>query len=159
MKIGFNFQLGSWNKTKLRKNSIKKITNKKIEITPSVGFFYHKDYQTALFALSELDYSKKNAKGNFVSYGLGAGYLRTFLPNVYEISSNNKIEKIHEGKNYFLTNYFIVFGKDFSLMHKRPIDIYLKPQIMYALPNYSKGTTYFAFEVGVSYKLPKCEVN
>ena len=155
LKIGINYELKNWDKTKIRKNTSKKTIYNRIDLSPSIGFYYHKDYQTGLFVILELSYTRKNAKGNFMTYGLGAGYMRTIIPNVYEINSNNEIEKTSEGYNYFLTNYFIAFGKDLSINHKTPMDIYIKPQIMYALPNYPNGITYFALEVGVCYKLSK----
>jgi len=155
IKIGVNYELKSWDKTQIRKNTSQKTIYKRIDLSTSVGFYYHKDYQTGLFVLPELSYTRKNAKGNFITFGLGAGYMRTFIPNVYDINSNNEIEKTPKGYNYFLTNYFIGFGKDLSIKHKIPMDIYIKPQIMYALPNYPNGITYFALEVGVCYKLTK----
>ena len=155
LKIGVNYELKNWDKNKLRKNTSQKIIKKSINLSPNIGFYYHKGYQTGLFILPELSYSRRKAKGSFMSYGLGIGYMRTFIPNVYEINSNNDIEKSSEGYNYFLTNYFIAFGKDLSIKHKVPAKIYIKPQIMYALPNFPNGITYFALEVGVCCKLLK----
>ena len=155
LKIGVNYHLKSWDKTKTKKNTSQKTIYKRIDLSPNVGFYFHKDYQTGLFVLPELSYTRKNAKGNFMIFGMGAGYMRTFIPNVYEINSNNEIEKTPEGYNYFLTNYFIAFGKDLSIKHNIPLEIFLKPQIMYALPNYPNGITYFALEVGVCYELSK----
>jgi len=155
LKIGIGYQLKSWDKTKESKNASSKIINKSFDLTPSIGFFYHKDYQTGLFILPEISYARKNAKGNFIAFGLGAGYMRTSIPNVHEINSSNEIESTSGGSNYFATNYFISFGKDLSTKHNTPLDIFLKPQIMYALPNYSTGIAYFAIELGVSYKLVK----
>jgi hypothetical protein len=159
LKIGVSYHLKSWDKAKKGESFPPKIINKSFDLGPYIGFYYHKDYQTGIFILPEFSYTKKNTKGNFLTFGLGAGYMRTIIPNVYEINSNNEIEKTSEGNNYFLTNYFILFGKDLSIKHKIPLDIFLKPQIMYAMPNYPKGITYFAIELGVGYKLIKGEMN
>ena len=155
LKIGVTYQLKFWDKTKTRKNGDKRIIQRSIELSPGIGFFYHKDYQTGLFVLPEWSYSRKNAKGNFLTAGIGAGYMRTFIPNVYDLNANGEIESIDAGYNYFLTNYSITFGKDLSVKKMIPISIYIKPQLMYALPNATNGISYFALELGASYKLTK----
>jgi len=159
LKIGVDFQLKSWDKTKIKKNKDKKIIQKGIDLIQGIGFFYHKDYQTGIFILPELSYSKKNAKGNFLMAGIGAGYMRTFIPNVYDLNSNGEIERMHAGYNYFLTNYSITFGKDLSKKKMIPLSIFIKPQLMYVLPNATNGVSYFALELGVSYKLIKNKKN
>lgn len=153
LKIGVTYQLNDWEKKIMKNNGSEKIIQKSIDLSPSIGFYYHKNYQTGLFVLPELSYSRKNRKGNYRTIGLGAGYMRTFIPHVYDFDSSGAIEKIHTGNNYFITNYFITFGKDLNVKNKIPMDIYVKPQMIYALPNVPKGVWYFALEIGVSYKL------
>lgn len=159
LKIGVTYQLGSWDKTKTKNDGNERIIQKSIDLSPGIGFFYHKDYHTGLFALTELSCSRKNAKGNSLSAGFGAGYMRTFIPNVYDLNSKGEIESIDAGYNYFLTNYSITFGKDLNLKKMIPISIYVKPQLMYALPNATNGILYFTLELGASYKLTKIEQN
>lgn len=157
LKLGATYELKYWGKSKIKRNGIEKVFQQSFDLSPTVGFYYHKDYQTGLFVMPELSYTRKKVNGNFVTYGLGAGYMRTFIPNVYDLNSNGEIEKVYKGNNYFLTNYFIAFGKDLSLMHNIPMDIYIKPQFMYALPNYAMGVMSFALEIGINYKLTKSE--
>jgi hypothetical protein len=157
LKVGINHQLKSWDRTKIKKSGNEKVIQKSIDLSPSIGLFYHSNYQTGLFVLPELSYSRKNAKGNYMTYAIGAGYMRTFIPNVYDLNSNGEIKKIHVGYNYFITNYSITFGKDLSIKKKIPLSIYIKPQLIYAIPNYSKGIKYFALEIGVNYRLTKNE--
>lgn len=157
LKVGVNYQLKSWDKTKIKKSRNEKLIHKSVDLSPSISFYYHKDYQTGLFVLPELSYSRKNVKGNYITYAIGAGYMRTFIPNVYDLNSNGEIEKIHVGYNYFITNYSITFGKDLSIKRKIPLSIYIKPQLMYAIPNYSNGIKYFVLELGLNYRLKKNE--
>jgi hypothetical protein len=157
LKVGVNYQLKNWDKTKIKKSGNEKVIQKSIDFSPSIGLFYHNDYQTGLFVLPELSYSRKNVKGIYMTYAVGAGYMRTFIPNVYDLNSNGEIEKTHVGYNYFNTNYSITFGKDLSIKKKIPLSIYIKPQLMYAILNYSKGIKYFALELGVNYRLKKNE--
>lgn len=155
LRVGLNYQLKDWSKTKLMKSGTEKVIQNNMDLSPSIGFFYHKDYQTGLFILPELVYSRKNVKGNYITYGFGAGYMRTFIPNVYDLNSNGEIEKIHTGYNYCITDFSVAFGKDLSVQKNIPMNIYIKPQFLYAFPNYSKGIWYFILELGVSYKLDK----
>lgn len=157
IKLGFTYHLKNWEKQRLKKGS-EKVLLKSIDLTPTLGLFYHKDYQTGFFALSELSYSRQKTRGSFISLGLGAGYLRTFVPNTYQFDAHGEIEKIPSGYNYFLTNYFAVFGKDCSVKKANTIAVYFKPQFMYATPSSAKGVWYFALEIGVRYKLHNTQV-
>lgn len=153
LKVGVTLQLHSWDKTKIKKSGIEKTIQKSVDVSPSLGFFYHRGYQTGAFLLPELSYSRKNSKGNYLTCAFGAGYMRTFLPNVYDLNAKGEIERIHVGYNYFITNYSITFGKDLSINKNIPMSIYIKPQLMYAIPNYLNGVGYFALEFGVNYRL------
>ena len=157
LKMGLTYDLKRWEKSKTKRNGVKKNTIQGFELSPTVGFYYHKDYQTGIFILPEFSYTRTKTNGNFMTYGFGAGYMRSIIPSVYELNSNGEIEKIHTGNNYFVTNYFVSFGRDLTHKQKLPMKIFLKPQFMYALPNYETGVLYFAFEFGISYKLTKKE--
>ena len=155
LRLGVSYHLTGWDKTKTKKSGKEKLLQKSLALNPSIGFYYYKDYQTGLFVLPELSYSRKNAKGNHLSLAIGAGYMRTFIPNVYELSSDGDVQKIHAGYNYFITNYSISIGKDLSISKNIPINIFVKPELLNALPNYSKSVWYFALELGVCFKLTK----
>ena len=49
----------------------------------------------------------------------------------------------------------ISIGKDLSISKNIPINIFVKPELLNALPNYSKSVWYFALELGVCFKLTK----
>lgn len=153
LKVGVAYQLKDWEKSKIRRNGKEKVVFKSLELSPAVGFFYHKDYQTGLFVLPELSYTRRRARGNYVTFGIGAGYMRTFIPNVYELSSSEGIKRVHEGNNYFITNYSVAFGRALNPGKNLPISVFVKPQLLNAIPNYSGSVWYFALELGVCYKL------
>lgn len=158
LKVGADFSCKNWSKKKMKKNGNEKIIQKNVSLCPGIGFFYHQGYQTALFILPELTYSRKNAKRNYVRYAIGAGYMRTFIPNVYGLSSEGEIERVHAGYNYFVTNYSVTFGKVLSDKKKYVNNIFIKPQLLNVLPNYTKSVWYFAIEIGVSFDLTKSEI-
>lgn len=153
LKVGVTYPVKSWEKSRVKNNGKEKSILTAFELSPSAGFFYHRAYQTGIFVLPEVAFSRKNGKGNYKAIGIGTGYMRTQVPHVYEINAGGEIGKIHAGYNYFVTNYSLTFGKDFSVKRNLPVGIFIKPQIMYAVPNYNGGILYFALEAGLSYHL------
>ncbi len=158
LKVGADFSCTGWSKKKIKKNGNQTVIQKNIYLCPSIGFFYHRDYQTGLFIISQLKYSRKKAKKNYLSYAIGAGYMRTFIPNVYVINSTGEIERFHTGYNYFTTNYSVTFGKIFRNKNECLKSIFFTPQLINVLPNYTKSIWYFALEIGVSFDLIKSEI-
>lgn len=159
IKIGASYELKGWGKIKSKRNGKEKTIQKSINFCPGIGFYSHKHYQTGLLVLPEINFSRKNEKGNYFSFAVGSGYMRTFIPNVYELDSNGEIEKLHVGYNYFVTNYSLEFGKDLSVQTHLPVNIFVKPQLLNAIPNYSKSVWYFAFELGLRFRLTTEEKN
>jgi hypothetical protein len=153
LKVGVDYELGSWQKSTTWKSGKSKMVRSSISVSANAGFFYHKDYQTGLFVIPEAGYTRKKANGNFVTYGLGAGYMRTIVPDVYESNPEGEFVKTSQGYNYFLANYSVAFGKDLSVSREIPMDIFVKPQLMSALPGVTGGVAYFAVELGVKYRL------
>lgn len=152
LKVGLNFPVYSWEKIKTKRNGAEKHLQKSFDVQPSVGFYYHQDYQTGLFVLPQVAYTRKNAQGAYTSFGLGAGYMRTFIPRVYALE-NDGVEKVGGGYHYLLSNYFITLGKDLSVTSKLPVELFCQPQALYATPNTKPGIWYFALEMGVKVKL------
>ncbi len=149
LKLGAHYSLSSWEKT--RKNGV--TVNKGIQVSPTIGFFYHRRYQTGLFVMPEIAYTRRNAKGHYFEVGAGFGYLRTFVPNTYQVSASGEVSKTSAGHNYFSGNLFLTFGKNLEPLTKLPMDVFLKPQWMYAVPNFPNSVSYFALELGLNYRL------
>lgn len=140
LKVGVTYQLIDWEKSKIRRNGTEKVVFKSLDLSPAIGFFYHTNYQTGLFVLPELSYRRMKANGNHIVFGVGAGYMRTFIPNVYELRPGEGIERVQEGNDYFITNYSIAFGRDLSARKGLPVSVFVKPQLLNALlriPHYS----------------------
>lgn len=153
LKVGLSFSLYEWEKHKMLHNGREKVLTKRIDLSPQLGFYYHQHYQTGLFALPELSYIRQNAKGNYTAFGIGAGYMHTRVPRVYDFDTSGEIEQIGAGYHYFISNYFVTFGKDLSVQKGIPLSIYAKPQLVHTLPNAGRGIWYFALELGLSVKM------
>ncbi|RYU96942.1 hypothetical protein [Emticicia agri] len=152
MKIGLNYSFFKWDRQKNNKGA-EKIIDYSIDFKPCIGFYYHKSYQTGIFALPELSFTWKKQGGSFTAIGVGVGYMRTIIPAVYELDNDTNIRKIKAGNNYLVSNYYIAWGKDLSKKHKIPLEIFIKPHLMVAKMKEQKGIGYFILELGLNYKL------
>lgn len=155
LKINVDYPLKEWGKTKVPNKGASFPVTKGFFISPSIGLFYHRRYQTGLFFFPEIKYKRQNPKGRFFELGIGAGYLRTFIPNTFEVNGNSEVNSTHAGSNYFATNYFFAFGRDLRIKENLPIGYFIKPQLVYVIPNFPNGTTYFILEIGIKYYLKK----
>ncbi len=153
MKVGVNYRLKKWTKTKENKGGIQKQITKRYLLSPSIGFYYHKRYQTGVFLIPEIKYQRAHQKGRYIEMGLGAGYLRTFIPNTYTVDDNGEVDNTSAGYNYFATNLFFTFGHQLKVRNTGVTGYYIKPQFMYALPNFSRGVGYFALELGLIFSI------
>lgn len=138
LRLSATYALADWQKQ--RNPSIKK----SFLLESSVGFFYHRRYQTALFFLPELELAQMRPNGRTFGFGLGLGYLRTFVPNTFEVEDDGRVNKTPAGHQYLLSSVFIAFERPLGSVH-----FFIKPELLYAVPNFPKGVGYFAFEFGV----------
>lgn len=152
-KIGANYELFYIEKNCEKKNGTNKLKEKQFFLSPQIGYFYHKNYQSSIYVAPEVFYKSKKSNGNFWSFGLSTGYMHAFLPKVYEISEGGDISQKNVGYNYFISGLSTSFGKDFSKTKSTPIELYFKPQLLYAVPNFQSGTLYFLFDIGLNINL------
>ncbi|MEZ5059018.1 MAG: hypothetical protein R2879_18445 [Saprospiraceae bacterium] len=148
IKVAAHFNLKSKEKTRKEK----KIT-KSIEWSPSIYGFYHRRYQTGFILMPEITAKRINQKGNFWNLTLGAGYLRTFIPNTYSIDEKGEIEKVLAGQNQFVMSLSAGFGHRFQSKGLQNFSCHFQPQFIYALPGFPKGIGYLALNLGFTYHL------
>ncbi|WP_215223809.1 hypothetical protein [Echinicola shivajiensis] len=153
IKIGLDYSIKTWEKDHSKNNSLTKSITKSWIISPNIAYYYHRRYQSGLLILPEIQYSRQNQKGNQLALGFGLGGLKTFVPNVYEPTPNGEVKKAKAGMGYFASSYFISFGKDLSAKSEIPLEYFIKPQFLLALPNFPNNTGYFFLELGLKYKL------
>lgn len=152
LKIGIDYTLKTWNKEKTKKGLSEKVS-KSYHLAPSVGFYYHRRYQTGVFLNTELSRKRQNSRGGYCSYGFNLGYLGTVVPHTYSLSESGVVERGLGKHSYVWTGCSLAFGKDLSVQHDMPFSWFVKPQFMYALPNFPRGVGYFILETGITYKL------
>lgn len=148
LKVNLIYNIKEWEKIK----SEKKTKVKYISMQPGLGIYTHKNYQTGLLLLNDICYSRITNKRKWFSSGIGLGFLRTFLPDVYELNSKGEIVKKYVGYNHAVFSYHMEFGKQVKFMEKE-IGLRIRPTVIYAFPNYKNGVFYPFVEFGVNLKL------
>lgn len=153
LKLSFDYPLTQWERSKKGNSGVERSITKTVLLGPSIGAFYHRRYQTGLMVIPELKLKRQNQNGGYFELGAGFGYMRTFIPNTFEVGENDVVSKTSAGHDYWAKNVFMTFGKEFKRGRKRPMGYFIKPQFVYATPNFPKGVGYFMLEIGMNFKL------
>lgn len=152
LKIGYNHQVHQRIHHKKRKSDNKNnYIQRSYLIGISVGSFIHKRYQSGNFTILEPKYRVERNSGLFYEIALGGGYMRTLTPSIY--IENGELKKINFHNNYFITSVSASIGKNVSCKRSVPLEWFIKPQFISALPNFPKSVGYFALELGINYNL------
>lgn len=155
VKVGFDYCLRDWSKVKGAGKPREREISKEILVSPALGYYFHRRYQSGLFFMPELIYSRMNPKGLYYDFGLGVGYLRTMTYHSYKVDEEGNMDKSIASFGHLSSSVSVAIGKDLSVKRTIPIALFVKPQFMYAVPNFNNGTTYFLFQIGVKYKFKK----
>lgn len=146
-KLGLHHGFKQWESVKEKKNGKNKKYVKQFVASPGLGVFYHRRYQTAVYAIQELSYECQKPNGRYRSCGLGLGYMRTFIPNTYEVK-NGKVERTTSGDNYLIIPLFVTVGRK-PFGHQR-LGWFAKPGVMLSMPGFPMATGYFLLEMGIT---------
>lgn len=152
IKVGLDYTLKTKEILRVRKGESKAFT-RSYHLQPSLGVFYHRRYQTGVFASMEFGKTRQNSKGKFFGYGLHLGYLTTAVPNTYVLNEGGTMERKFSGHHYLWPGLSCTIGKDFSKAETTSFAWYLKPQFRYAVPNFPTGVGYFIVETGIRYPI------
>ena len=133
---------------------LKQISKWKLVAAAKAGFYYHHRYQTAIFILPGLQLNHISKKGFLWGVDLQVGPQRTFIPNVYEVDDNGKIEK-DKGAGIFQWVIAPAFriGGDLSVKRNLPIQWFINPQLQFRNPTVGRNEKYFLLGIGINYKL------
>lgn len=152
-KLSLMYNLAQWNKVNKSKHGLAKTRRRNTTLNVNFGGFYHKRYQTAIFFLPEIEFSQSNKKGWYWATGVGAGYMRTIIPNTYEVQEDGSVSEVNAGHNYGMASIYFAYGKDLYIQNQKRWRFFLKPQFALVLPSFPAVTGYFLLEAGVAYKL------
>jgi hypothetical protein len=155
VKAGILYPLSEKEKIKQRwlfKQNNQKDIRSQYFISGNLGFYNHANNHSAFFVQSELLWRKVkwHRKGNFWGLGLGVGYLRrSYNIPVYQLGSNDEVN--HAGKNQFLGNFSIEFGRDLRAKRNIPLTWQVKPSLMMIAPYGHTAVLNAALELGITY--------
>ena len=144
LSVGLSFSISEWEKK--RKADI----TQSLVFRPTASIFHHRRYQTGIILKPELALFRQKSGGSYRAIGSGGGYMRTIIPNSYEVSGTEVAKSTFSGHNYFIGSIFFEFGKS---SRSGPWGYYIKPQLLYAIPNFPNGVGYLAFEIGLTHQL------
>lgn len=152
LKLAFNYSLHNWPKTKTTRKGDARTLNRSLLLSPAIGCYYHKNYQTGFFFHPELTWKREKENGRFRAVSIGIGYLQTVVPRVYEYK-NGKFSKTTLANSYVFGSMAYQLGGRLSYVEKHEIDYYIKPQLWLAKPGFPQSTGYFMFEAGLIFKV------
>jgi hypothetical protein len=152
-KLSLMYNLDHWNKVKKSKRGLAKTRIRDLTLNVNLGFYIHNRYQTGVFFLPEFEYSQSNRKGWYWATGVGAGYLRSFIDNTYEVQKDGSVKRVNAGHNYGMASVYFTYGRDLYIAKKQRWRFFVKPQFAMAFPSFPAITGYFFLELGVAYKL------
>lgn len=115
------------------------------------GFYYHQHMHTGLYLTPHIEWVKTTRKGFQYGIDLPVGYLRTLIPQVYEVESSGEVKKKHfSGTSHFILSPSLRVGK--KLKQPNWVDEwYVKNKFMYITP-YPAGNTFRYFlEIGITH--------
>ena len=137
----------------LYKSSRIKTIHKDWISSANFAMYKHKDNNTGIMLNAELARRRTGFMGLYREFNLGFGFLKTFQPATYEITSSGDIDKkILPGHLYGVFNLGVALGIDYSINGNNKLAMYLKPTYFLMFPNNSLFALNSALEVGITYK-------
>ena len=115
----------------------------------NAGFYFHKRRHTAVYAGANAAWIKTSRKGFQYGFELPFGYLRAFVPNVYELDASGDVKKL----SLVGTNHVTV-SPAFRLGHRYSDDAlingwFVKNRLMFVAPYAGGVAKQYLLEVGI----------
>ena len=143
MRLGMNIPVKTWGEN----------NHKHFDVAPSIGMFHHRRYQTGYFFLNDFTFRRNTSENKCLAAGLGLGFLNAQTPNTFISLSEGSVYEIDANHWYIAINFFVCFDKRISIKKDKELDVFLKPQLMLAYPNFPVGLGYIVMEVGMRHKI------
>lgn len=132
------------------------------EISPALrvgikaGAYHHHRMHTGVALSPTLEWLHTRDRGFQFGASLGAGYLRTWIPNTFELAEDGQVKRApFSGTNHAILVPAVRLGKDLSVSRELPIAWYVQPQIMIQAPYFLGANPLFFLEAGITYQLNK----
>jgi len=123
-----------------------------LPIRADLGFYYHKRFNTGVFANVNIGFRRYMKSGLFLEESIGFGVLTTFLSSddVFEVDDTGNIT---EASRYAATDFMpaITLGAGYKM--KSGNLIWIRPQAFWQYPFRNSSLYTFAVQAGFSYTL------
>jgi hypothetical protein len=150
IKVGAQFGLKTWDKTKTKKKG--EVTKyRQAFFSPQLGFYNHKKNHAGVLLNTEFGIEMNKGRRFYQSHSIGLGYLTHLLAgSTYSLSSDGVLsEKKNDKIGYLMTSYNYELGQHVTKKFTWFCKISLASKLFYNL-----GMSYNTFqEVGIKYKL------
>ena len=149
VKGGFEYSLFFKEKTKEKKRKIKTI-RKTLIISPSVGFYSHKNSHKGLLISGDLIWRRYTKRLFINDLSLGFGYFRKFNSGTtYEVTSGGVEEIGGSSRGYFTPSLGYSFGTRFIINEKIPTEFFTKINYHFLLNYNSSAGIEITAELGL----------
>jgi len=145
LKGSLHYSLKEWNSSKDSQRQ------RNISLSPSLGFFYHANYQSSFFVDAELAY-QRSKKRHAWEWGLIGGYQRSFIPNSWRILHNGIVEQHYPSYGALRSGLFVKYQRRIYQNEEHQVNLYIKPSTLAAWTGYPSNTGYFFLEIGLNLK-------
>jgi hypothetical protein len=124
-------------------------TMNEIVIGGQVGMYYHNNRHTGVYGGVVPQWTKTSKKGFQYGFELPVGYLRTFIPGVYETDESGNINHLSfAGTNHFIISPAFRLGHHFK--EDFPVDAwFIKNRLMLMMPYPGGMTSQYFLEIGI----------
>lgn len=144
---------GSFSKPVAFKKNENKNSLSELLLGVQAGIYYHHNMQTGVYAGGTGKWIKTSPKGFQYGFDVQLGYLRAFIPQVYEITSSGEIRRLP----FAGTNHFELFPS-FRLGHRFKDESfisawYVKNGLMMVMPYPGNAASQYFLEAGIVKRL------
>ena len=128
--------------------------SQELRVGLAAGFYRHRRLHTGLSAGPEINWIRTGPKGFQFGIGLGLGYLKTIIPNTFEVGDDGQVSRDRfSSTDHLFFSYGIRLGKSLRISRERNLEWYLHPKILHQTPYFYKTNRYFLLEAGVNFKI------
>lgn len=157
ISVAANYPLTTWDKSQPTKDGHAKDKSSVIGLSPTLGLYYHRNYQTGIAIIPEVYYLRTKNERSQWGMHLGAGSLTAIAPAVYELGDNDQITKVNAVHQQWVLVLGMTFGRRLDKYGHKFLQ--LRPQWWSARPNFAGSINYAMLEIGVQIKLKPQKTN
>ena len=154
LKVGFDWNLMTIEKTKEKKNQIKTIRYLFLA-TPSVAFFNLSETYNALVVSGDISWRRYDKRLFYEEIGVGLGYYTLFnIGDTWETNADGTVSNTGSSSNgYLAPSVSFALGQRFMLKNQTPMEVFTKFNTNF-LMNYNASTiAEISLELGVRLNL------